>query len=153
MQINTFSDYTLRILIYLALAGDRLATSREIADTYDLSFNHIAKAAQLLARENYVLSIRGRGGGIKLAMKPSEISIGKVLRLTEAGSYLVECMRPDGPVQCILAPHCGLSPLLNEANEAFFSLLDNKTLADALPRSARIRDVLGLPQQNDAIKA
>ncbi len=143
MQINAFSDYTLRILMYLALAGDRLVTSREIAETYDLSFDHIAKASQLLARENYVSTVRGRGGGMRLVRDPSEISIGAILRMTEAGTGLVECMR-SGPTHCILASVCGLSPILAGANEAFFATLDERTLADALPKPRQIQKTLGL---------
>jgi len=143
MQINAFSDYTLRILMYLALSGNRLVTSREIAKTYDVSFDHIAKAAQLLARENYVESVRGRNGGMRLAREPDEISIGEVLRLTEAGSGLVECMRA-GPTHCKLASVCGLAPLLLDANEAFYASLDGKSLADAVPKPQQIQKTLGL---------
>ncbi|MGI9502246.1 MAG: RrF2 family transcriptional regulator [Geminicoccaceae bacterium] len=132
MQISSFSDYTLRILLYLAVAGDRQVTSRQIAERYNLSFDHIAKAAQLLTREGYVIAARGRGGGLRLARSPDEISIGAILRVTEAGSGLVECMRP-GPTSCIIAKVCGLAPILAEANEAFYRSLDAKTLADALP--------------------
>ncbi len=132
MQISSFSDYTLRILLYLAVAGDRQVTSREIAERYNLSFDHIAKAAQLLTREGYVVAARGRGGGLRLAKTPGEISIGAILRATEAGSGLVECMRP-GPTKCIIAKVCGLAPILADANEAFYRSLDARTLADALP--------------------
>lgn len=132
MQISAFSDYTLRILLFLAFACDRQATSREIAERYNLSFDHIAKAAQLLTREGYVAAVRGRGGGLRLAKSPGEISIGKLLRTTEAGSGLVECMRP-GPTKCIIAKVCGLAPNLADTNEAFYQNLDAKTLADALP--------------------
>ncbi|MGH1479443.1 MAG: RrF2 family transcriptional regulator [Geminicoccales bacterium] len=132
MQISSFSDYTLRILLYLAVAGDRQVTSREIAERYHLSFDHIAKAAQLLTREGYVMGVRGRGGGLRLAKSPEEISLGAVLRTTEAGTGLVECMRP-GPTRCIIAKVCGLAPIFADANEAFYRSLDAKTLADALP--------------------
>lgn len=140
MQISSFSDYTLRILLYLAVAGDRQVTSREIAERYKLSFDHISKAAQLLTREGYVTAARGRGGGLRLAKSPGEISIGKLLRATEAGSGLVECMRP-GPTKCIIAKVCGLAPILAEANEAFYQSVDAKTLADALPDYKALGDV------------
>jgi len=143
MQISSFSDYTLRILMYLALSDDRLVTSKEIADKYDLSFDHIAKAAQLLSREGYVSAVRGRTGGMRLAKKPSEISIGHVLRLTESGSALVECMRSEGS-ECLLAPVCGLAPILATANEDFFRSLDKRMLSDALPRKRILKKTLGL---------
>ncbi len=139
MQISSFSDYTLRILLYLAVAGERQVTSREIAERHRLSFDHIAKAAQLLGREGYVLAARGRGGGMRLAKSPDEISIGAILRLTEAGSGLVECMRP-GPTKCIIAKVCSLAPILADANEAFYKSLDRRTLADALPDYQALAD-------------
>ena len=141
MQISSFSDYALRILIYLAVAGDRQVTSREIAERYHLSFDHIAKAAQFLTREGYVAGARGRGGGLRLAKPPEEISIGAILRTTEAGSGLVECMRP-GPTKCVIAKVCGLAPILADANEAFYQSLDGKTLADALPDYKRLAQAL-----------
>lgn len=135
MQINSFSDFSLRTLMYLALNQDRLVTSKEIAASYDLSFDHIAKVAQFLTRHGYVESIRGRYGGMRLARKPDDISIGEVLRLAEAGTGLVECMRPGNKdVHCKLAKFCGLTPLLMDANEAFYKSLDNKMLSDALPK-------------------
>lgn len=144
MQITSFSDYTLRVLMFLAVSRDRTVTAREIAETYDLSFDHIAKVSQFLARHGYVTATRGRGGGMTLAQSPDEISIGAVLRLSESGSGLVECMR-EGDVHCILAGICGLTPILSEANEAFFISLDSKTLADALPNQNKIRRCLKLP--------
>ncbi len=143
MQINAFSDYTLRILMYLALSDDRLVTSKEISETYGISFDHIAKAAQLLSREGYVDALRGRGGGMRLSKKPSEISIGSILRLTEAGTGLVECMR-SGTTDCLLAPVCGLAPILATANEEFFRTLDKRMLSDALPRKRILKKTLGL---------
>ncbi len=134
MQISSFSDLTLRILICLGMQGDRSVSTREIAIALDLSFDHLAKAAQLLSRHGYVIASRGRGGGMRLARDPAEISIGEIVRLTEAGSGLVECLRPGaGPVQCKLNPVCCLKGILSDANEAFFVSLDDKTLADALP--------------------
>jgi len=132
MQISSFSDLTLRILICLGMQRDQNVSTREIASALNLSFDHLAKAAQLLSRHGFVSTSRGRGGGMRLAKDPSEISIGEVLRLTEAGSGLVECLR-SGPIQCKLNPICGLKSILSDANEAFFVALYDKTLADALP--------------------
>ncbi len=122
--------------MYLALNQDRLVTAKEIATSYDLSFDHIAKVAQFLTRHEYIESIRGRYGGMRLAQKPEEISIGEVLRLAEAGTGLVECMRPGNKdVHCKLAGFCGLTPILRNANEAFYQSLDDKMLSEALPKS------------------
>lgn len=143
MQLTAFSDYALRTLMLLAVSMDRPVSAREIAARYGLSFNHLAKIAQFLVREGFVLSTRGRRGGLRLARPPEAISIGDVIRRSEAGSGAVECLR-GGPVSCILAPVCGLTPIMAEAQEAFLKALDRKTLADALPRPVPVRRVLGL---------
>ena len=145
MQISAFSDYSLRVLMYLAVSGDRLVSSREVAAVYDLSFDHIAKVSQFLVREGYVAAVRGRGGGMQLMKSPTEITIGEVLRKSEAGSGLVECMRGE-PIHCVLAPVCGLNPIFAEANEAFFQTLDKRTLADALSRRKEVEQILGLSE-------
>lgn len=145
MQITTFSDYTLRILIYLATKDGQTATTQEISEAYGISFHHVAKAAQWLTREGHLSAARGRGGGIRLARKPEEISIGAVLRASEAGTGLVECMRP-GPTKCIIAPVCGLAPILDDAKEAFFAALDEHTLAETTTRPQDLAAVFGLPE-------
>ena len=138
MQISKFSDYALRILIHLGVQGEGRLSVRQIADVHGLSFNHLAKVAQWLAAEGYVASTRGRGGGMRLARGPDEISIGGLLRKSEAGAALVECLRVDGGA-CVLSPACGLTPILMEAQEAFFAALDGKTLSDVLDRNRGLR--------------
>jgi len=86
MNITTFSDYALRVLIFLAVDDQRKSTADEIAKSYDISFHHVAKAAQWLRREGYIMSERGRSGGISLVRKAEEINIGEVVRATEADS-------------------------------------------------------------------
>ena len=131
MQLTKFSDFALRILIHLAVAGETRCSTREIAEQQGLSFNHLAKITQWLAAEGYVDSTRGRGGGMTLARPPSEISIGELLRKSERGSPLVECLRPDGG-SCALTPACGLLPMLSKAQEQFFQVLDSQTLEDVV---------------------
>ena len=131
MQLTKFSDFALRILIHLAVSGDSRCSTREIADQQGLSFNHLAKITQWLAAEGYVKATRGRGGGLVLAKAPDEIVIGELLRKSERGSPLVECLRPDGGT-CVLTAACGLLPVLAEAQEQFFQHLDARTLEDVV---------------------
>ena len=138
MQITKFSDYALRILIHLAVSGGDRLSARDIAEVQGISVTHLAKIAQWLASEGYVNATRGRSGGMTLARDPSGISIGALLRSSEAGSPLVECLRPDGGC-CALTPACGLSPVLADAQEAFFAHLDPVTLADVLTKNAGMR--------------
>ena len=150
MQITKFSDYALRVLIHLAVAGDARLSTREIADQQGISFTHLAKVSQWLAAEGYVTASRGRGGGMVLARDPEDVSIGALLRRSEAGSALVECLREDGGC-CALTPACGLLPVLSGAQEAFFAYLDPKTLSDVLDgHPAMRRLVASLAEEGQA---
>ncbi len=141
MQITTFSDYCLRILIFLAVSDGQQASSREIAERYDVSVHHIAKASKWLVRHGYVSATRGKGGGLKLARKPEEIKIGEVIGRAETGLGLVECMR-DG--HCAIEGACGLASILDEAKSAFFDTLDRYTLADAVTKRGGLAKMLQL---------
>lgn len=129
MQLSKFTDYALRTLMHLAVANEHMLTTRQIAEIHDAKYNHLAKVTQWLVREGYVLSLRGRSGGLRLAKGTDVINIGHVVRDLESQSVLVECLRPDGGT-CRLAPSCGLTSALKIAQDAFFASLDTLTLAD-----------------------
>ena len=141
MQITKFSDYALRILIHLSANHGQRETAKEIAGRQGVSFNHLAKVSQWLAAEGYVEGTRGRGGGMVLARPAGEISIGALLRKSESGSALVECMRADGGA-CPLTPACGLTGILAGAQEAFFAHLDDKTLADVIDSGPAVLNLI-----------
>lgn len=141
MQISKFSDYALRILIHLATHEEGRMSTREIAEMQKLPFNHLAKISQWLTHEGYVDSLRGRNGGMRLALPPKEISIGGLLRKSESGIPLVECMKEGGGC-CVMTPACGLLPLLNEAQEMFFVTLDSKSLQDVLEGHSGMRNLV-----------
>lgn len=147
MQLSKFTDYALRILVHLAGSQDRLLSTREISEVHDAKYNHLAKVTQKLASEGYIVSIRGRSGGIKLARPASDISIGIIVRSFENHASVIECKNFDGSM-CKLAPACGLQNLLNKAQEAFFAVLDDYSLADAIgehPNMSRLLQQL-LPE-------
>ncbi len=126
MQLDKFTDYALRILVTLAVrAPERLPTS-EISRIYGLSEHHLAKVASELVRGNFVLSERGRGGGLTLARPAAEISIGAVVRSLKRDDPVVECFGTN--TSCRILPACGLRAPLQEAQEAFFSTLDRYSL-------------------------
>jgi Rrf2 family nitric oxide-sensitive transcriptional repressor len=140
MKLTTFTDYSLRVLIYLAAVPERRATIAEIAQAFDISENHLVKVAHLLGREGILLNTRGRGGGLALARAPKEINVGAVVRLAEGRAMPAECFGDDN--HCAIAPVCRLADVLDEAVKAFHAVLDRYTLADLVLNRGRIVSVL-----------
>ena len=140
MQLTRYSDYCLRVLIYLALKQGERATIDEIAQRYDISRNHLMKAVNHLARLNYIESIRGKGGGIRLHLAPSAINIGRVVRDTEPDFAVVECFSTKN--QCCITPACRLKNMLGEALGAFLAVLDQYTLQDILIEENALKRLL-----------
>lgn len=127
MQLSKFSDYALRIVMHLAASPDRLLSTRQLAEIHDAKFNHLSKVSGWLVAQGYAESLRGRGGGLRLAQSPSEISLGTLLRQLEDDKPLVECLNAEGG-NCRLSPACGLTLALQDAQEAFYQSLDPITL-------------------------
>lgn len=126
MKLTLFTDYSMRVLLYLAARPDRLCSIAEIAKAYRISQNHLMKVVNDLARSGYVQSARGRGGGIRLGKLPGEINIGALVRHTEEGFDVVDCG------SCVIAPACGMTGVLKEAVSAFLAVLDRYSLADLM---------------------
>lgn len=137
MQLTMFSDYALRIALYLAMHPDRLVAVEEISRAYGVSRAHLVKVVQRLTELGVVESVRGRGGGLRLGRRPEEVNIGAVVRATEPHMDLVECFDMTTNT-CPIAPACGLKGVLVRAQRAFLEALDQHTLADFLPRRDRL---------------
>lgn len=130
MHITRYTDYSLRVLIYLAAEPERLATIQEIADSYDISKNHLMKVVHQLNKKGYIETIRGKKGGMRLHMAPENINIGILVRETEQDLNIVECFSSKNA--CKITPVCGLKGMFNEALRAFLEVLDKYTLADVI---------------------
>ncbi|WP_332812295.1 Rrf2 family transcriptional regulator [Sphingomonas sp.] len=135
MRLTRYTDYAMRVLLYVGARPDRLCSIAEISRAYGISQNHLMKVVHDLGKAGYIASARGRFGGIRLGRPPEEIRVGDVVRHTEEGFDLADC---GG---CIIAPACGLTGALREALAAFMAVLDSYTLADLLTRRG---DLLGL---------
>ncbi len=135
MHITRYTDYSVRVLIYLATRGDQLSTIQQIADSYDISRNHLMKVVHHLNKKGYIETIRGKKGGMKLRMQPSDINIGVLVRETEQDLSVVECLTDRN--ECRIASVCGLKSMFSEAVEAFLKTLDKYTLDDLIPRAHR----------------
>ncbi|ETT82577.1 Rrf2 family transcriptional regulator [Viridibacillus sp. FSL R5-0477] len=132
MRLTLYTDYSLRVLLYLGAKNiEDLSTIKEISDAYGISKNHLMKVTHELGKLGYIETVRGRGGGIRLALKPKDIVIGKLVRQTEEDFYLVDCFNPES-VGCIISPVCSLKGALNKALHAYIAVLDTYTLDDFL---------------------
>lgn len=146
MRLTRYTDYAVRVLLYLAARPDRLSSIAEIARAYGISQHHLMKVASGLASAGYVVSSRGRAGGIRLARPPGEISLGDVVRHTERGASLADCD------SCVIAPACGFTGALKQALEAFMSVLDRYTIEDVMAKRAQMAALLspGAPPSAEA---
>ena len=130
MQLTNFTDYALRVLLYLGNQNS-FATVREIADFHDISYNHLIKVVHQLALRGYVHSEKGRNGGISLAKSANEIGIGDVVRDMEPTLNLIDCSG-SGKHPCVIIKNCQLQGLFCQAVSSFLNELDSKSLADLL---------------------
>lgn len=144
MRVTRYTDYSLRVLMYVALKGDDLSTIGEIAEAYSISKNHLMKVVNQLANDGYIQAIRGKNGGMRLQRPANEINIGELVRNTEQELALVECFGAENT--CVITPACELKKILAISLEAFFSSLDQFTLNDLLPikNQNNMINILGL---------
>jgi Rrf2 family nitric oxide-sensitive transcriptional repressor len=143
MRLTVYSDYALRLLMFLSVRGDKLATIPQIADAYGISSNHLMKVVHQLGQAGFIETTRGRGGGMRLAMKPAEIVLGRVIRFTEPDMNIVPCFSLDNQ-DCPLRRACRLKAALQRAEGAFLDVLDEYTLADLTENAPSLRLSLGI---------
>jgi Rrf2 family nitric oxide-sensitive transcriptional repressor len=143
MRLTVYTDYALRLLMYLAVKDDGLATITEVAKSYGISKNHLMKVAYQLGVAGYVDTVRGRGGGLRLAKPVADINLGAVVRRTEPDMALVPCLKPID-AGCAIKRCCVLRRALEEAGAAFLDVLDGYTLADLTRPRTPLRKLLAI---------
>ncbi|OEJ65301.1 Rrf2 family transcriptional regulator [Magnetovibrio blakemorei] len=143
MRLTAHTDYALRVLIYLGLQPNRMATIREISDRYELSRDHLMKIAQKLSNAGFIETVRGKNGGIRLGRDPGTVLVGDIVRTMEGRMDLVEC-HGKGKNTCLIVPVCILQNVMHEALEAFLNVLDQYTLADLLHPSDALTKLVQL---------
>jgi Rrf2 family nitric oxide-sensitive transcriptional repressor len=141
MHLTQFSDYALRVALYLACHPDELVSVDAISRAYGISRNHLVKVVQSLTEMGVVVSQRGRGGGMRLGKAPSEINLGWLIRRTEPHFHLVECFDPATNT-CPIAPVCGLKGALQRAGQAFLAVLDEYHLDQLMERPSEFASIL-----------
>lgn len=133
MRLTIMSDYAMRLLMYVGQRPQRLCTIAEVARAYDISEAHLTKITHQLALAGWLETVRGKGGGMRLAASPQQIGLGAVVRSMEPDFTLVECLASDPG--CQLVSSCHLTGIINGALNSFMQYLDRYTLADLLAPS------------------
>ena len=136
MRLTLYTDYSLRVLLYLAYKKDEMVTITELADFYKVSRNHLVKVVHNLGIRGYIQTTRGKKGGLKLAHPASEIVIGDVVRKMEPDFDLLECFNVATD-QCVITRSCVLKSVLIQARDDFVSTLDRYTVADVVNGSVK----------------
>jgi Rrf2 family nitric oxide-sensitive transcriptional repressor len=144
MKLTTFTDYSLRVLIYLAAQPADRATIAQIAGSFQVSEHHLVKVVHFLGKQGWLANVRGKGGGLELGKRPEEIIVGQVVRETEGGSAQIAACFGESDGDCAIAPDCRLRGVLAEAVQAFYAVLDRYTLADLVNNREQLASVLFL---------
>lgn len=142
MQLTRFTDYSLRVLIYLGLNQDKWVTIREISDAYGVSRNHLMKVVSFLTRNGYLVSQRGPGGGIRLKQAPGDVNLANVVLEAEGDMALVDCFRDDS--EGVLTRDSRLCNVLSDALQAFLETLNQHSLLDILEPREELARRLGI---------
>ncbi len=144
MRLTVYTDYALRVLMFLALKESKLATIAEISKSYGISKNHLMKVCHQLGVAGYVETVRGRGGGLRLARQVETIGLGDVVRYTEPDMAIVSCFKPINR-PCAIRPSCVLRHALHKSRDAFMKVLDEYTLGDLIKPRVRLLGLLDIP--------
>jgi Rrf2 family nitric oxide-sensitive transcriptional repressor len=144
MRLTTFTDYNLRVLIYLAVQPDKRATIAEIAAAFEVSESHLMKVVHSLGKHGFLANVRGKGGGLMLARPPEDINVGAIVQLTEADALLAECFNEEHNA-CVITRACQLRKVLGEAAKAFNDVLSQYTVADLISERSRLARILSIP--------
>ncbi|AZN35711.1 RrF2 family transcriptional regulator [Iodobacter ciconiae] len=144
MRLNVFTDYCLRTLIYVGVQNNGIVTRGEIASSYGVSDNHLMKVMSFLARNGFLETTRGKGGGMRLSRPADQISVGALVRLSEADSPIVECFDREHST-CSIGAVCRLKDVLFEAMQAFYKVLDCYTLQDLINNPVELNAIFGIP--------
>ncbi|CAB3776957.1 Rrf2 family transcriptional regulator [Paraburkholderia fynbosensis] len=146
MRLTDYTDYSLRVLLYLAVQGNALSTIQDISQAYGISRNHLMKVVQQLAERGWVETVRGRNGGLRFVEHIRDLTVGEVVRATESDFALVACM-PDQRGEhrpCVISPQCRLRAALQAARDAFLAELDRHTIGEITQPQGALAALLGM---------
>lgn len=141
MRLTTRTNLAMRVLMYCAVNEGRLNRTADMAAACNASPNHLMQVVPVLHRNGFVRAIRGRAGGVSLAVPASEIVVGHVFRLFEASVPFTECFA-DEANSCPLVQHCRLKAALSKALSAFYGALDEITLGHLIEDNCGLEELL-----------
>lgn len=142
MQLKKYTDYGLRVLMYLAAKEDTTrATIDELSRLFNVPRNHLSKVVHQLGKEGFIETRRGKNGGFLLAVDPADVRLDTIIRRLEGDEYWIDCHKPE----CAIFPACELKHLINQGKETFYNFLSNYTLASLLAQKTQIRELWGKP--------
>lgn len=141
MRLTTFTDYSLRVLIYLAAQPGGRARIADVARTYGISEHHLTKVVHFLGKAGFLANVRGRGGGVQLGRGAEAINVGAVVRAAEGEAVPAECFDASSPM-CAISNVCRLRGVLQEAVQAFYGVLDRYSLADLVRNRETLNTIL-----------
>ncbi|MDD9938207.1 MAG: Rrf2 family transcriptional regulator [Myxococcales bacterium] len=142
MQLTLFSDYSLRMLMYLGMRRGEVVPIVEIAESFGVSRHYMLKVMNELVQLGYIEAVRGRGGGVRLLKRPTDVRLGKLIRRTEPDRGVLDCV-DDTDVDCPIVSACRLRKVFSEAQREFYRVLDDYTLADLIDRPNKLVRLLG----------
>ncbi|OLL28243.1 Rrf2 family transcriptional regulator [Burkholderia sp. SRS-W-2-2016] len=145
MKLTDYTDYTLRVLLYLAVRGEGLSKIADIAEAYGISKSHLMRIVRQLAERGWVETVRGRNGGVRLHAESITLKLGNIVRLTESDFALAPCLpgRQGKGRACVIVPHCRVRIALEAATRAFFDELDRYTIGDLAQPEDSLAELLG----------
>ena len=149
MRLTQQANYSVRILMYCCAKRNEYAKVSEIARIFDISEYHLFKILPILVSNGFIITHRGRNGGIQLAKEPDEINLGQIIRAAEENFHLADCF-DEGSYDCPLLSMCDFNHALNDALEAFLAALDKYTLADLTENEGDMRTLLSIKDPVDA---
>lgn len=142
MQLSLYTDYALRVLIYLHTHNDRLCSIHEIANHYTISQNHLMKIVHKLGKGGFIKTVRGRRGGLKLNMKADDMKLGTIIKYTEEGDFYSKCS------ECVIYKNCNLPRFLIEAMNNFYKTLSQYSLVDLFKNPQTLESILTIPESS-----
>lgn len=141
MQLTQFTDYSLRTLIYVAIRDGETCTIAEIAESYNISKNHLMKIVHRLGKLGILKTLRGKGGGLLLSAKPEQLNLGELVQKLEPNFFIAECFDTSNN-KCVIAPACQLKKFLYEASTSFIQTLCKYTLHDVIKNKNELSQIL-----------